>query len=150
MLILRRLLPVLATLLYVLSPVDALPDFMPGLGWADDILIVVGLVWYLSSQTGRPFPWDVFRGRAGDRRGRPSGAPRPEDLQDDFERRDPYELLEIPRGASAEEIKSAYKRAVGRYHPDKVAHLGKEFQELAHQKLLAIQRAYETLQRRAR
>jgi DnaJ-class molecular chaperone len=35
---------------------------------------------------------------------------------------------------------------VSRYHPDKVAHLGKEFQELAHKKLLAIQRAYEILQ----
>jgi len=27
------------------------------------------------------------------------------------------------------------------YHPDKVAHLGKELQELAHQKVLEIQRA---------
>jgi len=29
-----------------------------------------------------------------------------------------------------------------------VTHLGKEFQELAHKKLVAIQRAYETLRRR--
>ncbi len=59
---------------------------------------------------------------------------------------DPYTLLEVSPHASPEEIKAAYKRAVTRYHPDKVAHLGKEFQELAHTKLLAIQEAYQTLQ----
>jgi DnaJ-domain-containing protein 1 len=31
------------------------------------------------------------------------------------------------------------------YHPDKVAHLGEELQELAHQKVLQIQRAYHQL-----
>jgi DnaJ-class molecular chaperone len=59
---------------------------------------------------------------------------------------DPYTLLEISPKASPAEIKTAYRRAVTRYHPDKVAHLGAEFQELAHKKLLAIQQAYETLQ----
>jgi DnaJ-class molecular chaperone len=54
--------------------------------------------------------------------------------------------LEVSPSASSEEIKAAYKRAVARYHPDKVAHLGTEFQELAHKKLLAIQEAYEILQ----
>jgi len=150
MLLLRRIVPILATLLYVLSPVDALPDFLPGLGWMDDILIVVGLLWYLHSQHGRPFPWDVFRERVGGRSRPGTDRPRPEEFAADFERMDPYELLEIPRAASPAEIKSAYKRAVGRYHPDKVAHLGKEFQELAHKKLLAVQRAYERLQGRSR
>ncbi|MBI4537470.1 MAG: DnaJ domain-containing protein [candidate division NC10 bacterium] len=148
--ILRRLLPILAALFYVVSPVDALPDLLPGLGWVDDILVVVALLWYLSSQQGRSFPWDVFRGRVGDRRGRSSDGPRPEDFRADFDRMDPYALLEVPPQASPEEIKTAYKRAVGRYHPDKVAHLGKEFQELAHKKLLAIQKAYDLLQGRSR
>ncbi len=31
------------------------------------------------------------------------------------------------------------------YHPDKVAHLGEELQELAHKKSLDIQRAYQQL-----
>ncbi len=148
--IIRKLLPILAALLYVVSPVDALPDFLPGLGWVDDVLVVIGLLWYLNTQQGRPFPWDVFRGRMGDRRGSRPDAPRPEDLRADFDQMDPYALLEISPHASPEEIKTAYKRAVARYHPDKVAHLGKEFQELAHKKLLAIQKAYDLLQNRTR
>ncbi|MFA5026994.1 MAG: DUF1232 domain-containing protein [Candidatus Methylomirabilota bacterium] len=149
MLLLRRLVPILATLLYVLSPVDALPDFLPGLGWMDDVLIIAGLLWYLyNQQPGRPSPWDVFRERMGGRPRPGPDRPRPEEFAADFDRMDPYELLEIPRTASRDEVKAAYKRAVGRYHPDKVAHLGKEFQEMAHQKLLAIQRAYERLQGR--
>lgn len=59
---------------------------------------------------------------------------------------DPCTLLEVSPHAPAHEIKAAYKRAVARYHPDNVAHLGKEFQELAHKKLLAIRQAYEILQ----
>jgi hypothetical protein len=146
MLILKRILPIVASLLYVISPIDAVPDFIPGLGWADDLLVIGCLLWYLSHQQPGRSPWDVFRGRMGRGPGtRPTDAPRPEDLSADFSGMDPYALLEIPRTASADEIKTAYRRAVTRYHPDKVAHLGKEFQELAHRKLLAIQQAYETL-----
>jgi hypothetical protein len=147
MLVLRKLLPILATILYVISPVDLVPDFVPGLGWVDDLIVVGCLLWYLKKQqTGRS-PWDVFRERAQRARWAPSGGPRVEDLAGDFDRMDPYALLEVSPGASPEEIKSAYKRAVSRYHPDKVAHLGKEFQDLVHRKLLVIQQAYETLQR---
>jgi len=148
MLILRKFLPILASILYVISPVDVVPDFLPGLGWVDDLIVVGCLVWYLTRQQGGRSPWDVFRERAHGSRRAPSGGLRPEDLAGDFDRMDPYALLEVPPGASSEEIKSAYKRAVSRYHPDKVAHLGKEFQDLAHLKLLAIQQAYETLQAR--
>jgi len=149
MLILRRILPILAALLYVISPVDLAPDFLPGLGWVDDLLVLGLLLWYLIRQRGQ-LPWDVQWGRTGGpwtRRPRP---PSPEDLTVDFSQMDPYTLLEVSPQASPEEIKAAYKRAVARYHPDKVTHLGKEFQELAHKKLLAIQQAYEILQSKSR
>src|ERR1700757_4563294 len=32
--------------------------------------------------------------------------------------RDPYEVLGVPRGASASAIKSAYRRLAKKYHPD--------------------------------
>ncbi len=144
MLQLRRALPILLSLLYVASPVDLVPDFLPGLGWVDDLLVIGALLWYLSHQRGRPSPWDAFW-----RTPRPEAGPRTtaRDAPPDFSESDPYALLEIPRTATAEEIHAAYRRAIARYHPDKVAHLGHEFQALAHQKLLAIQRAYETLRR---
>jgi hypothetical protein len=145
MLFLRRILPILAAVLYVISPVDVVPDFIPGLGWLDDLLVIGILLWYLTRQRGQ-LPWDVVRHwPGGPRAGRTSPAG-PDDLTADFSRMDPYTLLEVSQQASAEEVKAAYKRAVARYHPDKVAHLGKEFQELAHKKLLAIQQAYDILQ----
>ncbi len=150
MLILRRILPILAALLYVISPVDVLPDFLPGLGWVDDVLVVGALLWYLTARQRGQSPWDAFRRWQGGTWTRGSTGPRPEELTVDFDQMDPYALLEVSPRASPDEVKSAYKRAVTRYHPDKVAHLGKEFQELAHKKLLAIQRAYEILQSKGR
>jgi hypothetical protein len=145
MLILRRILPIVLGLLYLVSPIDAIPDLLPGVGWLDDLLILALVAWTVMGQRRGMNPWDVLRDRLGGRRGRPS-APRPEDLTADFSQMDPYSLLEVAPNASPAEIKSAYRRAVARYHPDKVTHLGPEFQELAHKKLLAIQKAYETLQ----
>ena len=59
--------------------------------------------------------------------------------------KDPYEILGLSPGASREEIHAAYRTAAQQYHPDKVAHLGVEFQELARRKFLEIQSAYELL-----
>ncbi len=56
-----------------------------------------------------------------------------------------YELLEIPPTASAEEIKHAFRREIARYHPDKVHHLGKEFQEIAATKAAELTQAHLTL-----
>jgi hypothetical protein len=150
MLILRRWLPILLGLLYVVSPVDVLPDFLPALGWLDDLLLMGVLVWFLVRQARGQSPWDFLRGRARGPYTRYPGGPGPEDLRADFAQMDPYTLLEVSPSATPEEIKSAYKRAVARYHPDKVSHLGAEFRELAHRKLVAIQQAYESLQGKGR
>ena len=58
---------------------------------------------------------------------------------------DPYKILEIQRGASQEDIKRAYRQLAGKYHPDKVEHLGDEFKTLADKRFKKIQQAYQEL-----
>ncbi|HEY6306700.1 MAG TPA: restriction endonuclease [Candidatus Angelobacter sp.] len=58
---------------------------------------------------------------------------------------DPYAVLGVSPNASLEEIRAAYRREMVNYHPDKVAHLGKELQELAKTKAQEINRAFEEL-----
>jgi hypothetical protein len=58
---------------------------------------------------------------------------------------DPYYVLRITRDASKEEVKAAYFNLIKQYHPDKVSHLGQEFQKLADEKAQLINRAYQTL-----
>ncbi|MBI2188846.1 MAG: J domain-containing protein [Acidobacteria bacterium] len=56
-----------------------------------------------------------------------------------------YELLGVPPDASLDEIKKAFRREIAKYHPDKVQHLGREFQEIAAVKAADLTQAYKTL-----
>jgi DnaJ like chaperone protein len=58
-----------------------------------------------------------------------------------------YKILEIEPTASNAAIKSAYRKMVKKYHPDKVLHLGKEYQKGAEAKFHSVQEAYEQLQK---
>jgi DnaJ-domain-containing protein 1 len=62
----------------------------------------------------------------------------------------PYDILGVRPGASADQIRSAYRQRLAEYHPDKVATLGKELRDLALTKTETIIAAYQTLQKRAR
>jgi DnaJ-domain-containing protein 1 len=62
---------------------------------------------------------------------------------------DPYAILGVPHGASPDVVTRAYRDRLKEYHPDRVAGLGTELQDLAHRKTLDIQRAYTELTRRA-
>ena len=135
-----KLLLSLLAIIYFLLPYDLFPDLALGWGWIDDLLIFYFL-WRFFYRGKKPF----FRqpqgtGRAGER-GEQGESP----ASGDDSPKDPYEVLQIPRGASTEEIKTAYKRLAGKYHPDKVLHLGEEFQALAEQRFKEIQAAYQKL-----
>jgi len=56
-----------------------------------------------------------------------------------------YENLELPSTASAEEIKKSFRSLIARYHPDKVQHLGKEFQDMAADRAAELTEAYRIL-----
>lgn len=44
---------------------------------------------------------------------------------------DPWSVLGVSKGASVTEVKKAFRRLIGEYHPDKCAQLGAEIQKLA-------------------
>jgi hypothetical protein len=147
--LLRKILPILFVVAYFLSPFDLVPDFLIGPGWIDDILLVVLLIWFLSGRSvplfgrfGSPYGGSQAGNRRTSHRNAYTSTGEDEDTQD---LDDPYAVLGIRRGATDEEIKEAYRVAAAKYHPDKVTHLGKEFQRLAHQRFVAIQQAYERL-----
>lgn len=56
-----------------------------------------------------------------------------------------YDVLEVAPDASHEEIKQAFRRQIARYHPDKVQHLGAEFQVLAATRASELTEAYSVL-----
>ena len=56
-----------------------------------------------------------------------------------------YEILGLEPSADADSIKKAFRREIARYHPDKVIHLGPEFQEMAATRAAELTVAYKTL-----
>ena len=69
----------------------------------------------------------------------------PSDDESD-ERSEALETLGLDEGATAEEIKKAYRRNAVKYHPDKVEHLGPEFTDVARRKFERVRKAYDLLQ----
>jgi DnaJ like chaperone protein len=58
-----------------------------------------------------------------------------------------YKILEITPDANDEEIKKAYRKMAAKYHPDKVSHLGEEFQAAAKEKFQKVQAAYAQIKK---
>ncbi|MCJ8501901.1 DnaJ domain-containing protein [Desulfatitalea alkaliphila] len=141
---------VILALAYIVSPYDLIPDFIPVRGWIDDIIVAFMLWRYLrrfrqtssaqyrqgEGQSQEQAEDGRFRGHTEDRSAGNNGS------------RDPFTVLGLSRGADPGEIRAAYRRLANQYHPDKVAHLGREFQELAEQRFKEIQQAYDTLTKR--
>ena len=136
---------IILALIYFLSPYDLIPGYH-GLGWLDDIVVLILLYRYLSKikrypgNASDPFGNRQDQQRARTARDSGTGA-------DNAPRRTPYEILNLPPDADQEAIKAAYRKLANQYHPDKVSHLGKEFQDLAEKRFKEIQEAYEKLVR---
>lgn len=111
--------------LYFRSPIDLLPDGLGFLGYLDDLVVIGVALWWLQQRLATPAPVAVD--------------PIPTD---------PYELLGIAPDATPEAITRGYREQLKRYHPDRVVGLGDELQRVAHERTIAIQRAYATLRGR--
>jgi len=57
----------------------------------------------------------------------------------------PLKALGLEEGSTKEEIKKRYRELSKENHPDKIAHLGKEFQAAAEEKMAKINQAYQKL-----
>ena len=58
-----------------------------------------------------------------------------------------YRILELDSSASDQEVKKAYRKMANKYHPDKVSHLGEDFQQAANQKFQKVNEAYEKIRK---
>ncbi len=137
----KKIFWILLALLYTLWPVDLLPDLLPGAGWIDDVAVWVLVLQYIIRQWGRSNAKRHYRQR---RASTGDSEPRkpPPDLH-----RPPHEVLGVAADASPEEIKAAFRKLANRYHPDRVSHLGEEFQQIAESRFKEIQAAYRELMR---
>ncbi len=69
-------------------------------------------------------------------------------MNDDFEQLDDYAILGIKPGATPTEIKQAYLKQIGIYHPDRFAGASPEQQAYAARRARRINQAYQNLRRR--
>jgi DnaJ-class molecular chaperone len=53
-----------------------------------------------------------------------------------------YQILGITSSSTEVELKKAYRKLAVKYHPDKVAHLGKDHVQTAEDKFQKVQEAY--------
>ena len=58
-----------------------------------------------------------------------------------------YKILGLTPEATDEEVKKAYRKMAAQYHPDKVAHLGKDVMENAEEKIKAVNQAYDEIRK---
>lgn len=58
-----------------------------------------------------------------------------------------YKILGVDSSASNEEIKKAYRKMAVKFHPDKVSHLGEDFQKQAKEKFQKVNDAYEKIKK---
>ena len=58
-----------------------------------------------------------------------------------------YKVLEINKSATDTEVKKAYRKMAVKYHPDKVGHLGDDFQKMAEEKFKQLNEAYSRIKK---
>jgi DnaJ like chaperone protein len=58
-----------------------------------------------------------------------------------------YDILEITRNASNDEIKKAFRKLAALHHPDKVEHLGEDFRKASQEKFKSINEAYTQIKK---
>lgn len=58
-----------------------------------------------------------------------------------------YKILEIEQSATDDEVKKAYRRMAMKYHPDKLTHMGEDFQKAGQDKFRMVNEAYQAIKK---
>jgi len=66
-------------------------------------------------------------------------------FKDDLE--SAYSILGISSQSSNIEIKKAYRKMANKFHPDKIAHLGEDFKDIAQDKFKSVTEAYHKIKK---
>lgn len=64
-----------------------------------------------------------------------------------WQSKDPYEVLGVPSEVTDGELERVYRDLLKKYHPDRVQHLGDEFQEMAEERAKVITEAHAKILR---
>ncbi len=136
----RTLLVLVLAIFYVLFPYDILPDVLGRIGRIDDVLLIFLLVfWYFIKPVIDEMKYKNRYNHSGSFEG---------ENQNDTQTDDPYEILGVEKNADMAAIRRAYQEKIRQYHPDLVAKMGPEIQELARQKSQKINNAYQKLKKK--
>jgi DnaJ-domain-containing protein 1 len=131
-------------LVYTISPIDLFPDYpLFGIGFLDDLALWGVLIWYIffrSADKETQNDEKYYKESSGNGKDEKFNGSVDKSVHED-----PYTILGVTKNATHDEIKSAYRQLALKYHPDKVSHLGSEFQELAEKRFKEIQEAYESI-----
>jgi uncharacterized membrane protein YkvA (DUF1232 family) len=150
---------IVGALVYFVLPLDLVPDFLPGIGFTDDLGVLVAALTTILAHVKREhrerarelLEWKWAADKTGNRSGARNSGERGADRQPRPEA-DPAArhaaTLGVEPDADPETIRAHYVDRVKKYHPDKVQHLGPEFQEMAEQKMKGINEAYVYFQNR--
>lgn len=140
-----RLIFILLAVVYFLSPIDLIPDRMGWVSRIDDLLVIVFL-WWKYRQIKKHGRWsEAAYHKSQSRDSNSSHAGETKYKQEEAKQFDPYDVLDLTPGATRGQLDATYRKLMTQYHPDKVAHLGPELREVAHEKSVEITRAYEML-----
>lgn len=143
----KKIIFLVLALLYAVIPIDFMPDILGGWGWIDDLIILfIVLSYVFTGKVPSFFSKNFFRSRQYSSRQSTSNQQKNHGTSDNAGADlSAHEILGVAPTASREEIRAAYRKLANQYHPDKVAHLGEEFRQLAEVKFKAIQTAYQEL-----
>jgi uncharacterized membrane protein YkvA (DUF1232 family) len=153
----RAKVVVIGALGYFILPIDAVPDLIPVAGFTDDLAVlliatttVVAHIKPAHRQRARELlDWERNTKGAeslGDDGWRAKGQ---RTFSSDAEKERYYmNTLELSGDITASVLKDRYRELAHKYHPDKVQHLGTEFQQMAGHKLKEINAAYEYLKKK--